>query len=86
MAKITWKSQVDIDRERLEEEALILENERKKAELEATPERVMALQEENMMLMMASAETYEQMYAENMTLMLAVAEMYEELQALKGGI
>lgn len=42
------------------------------------------LNKENMELMIASAEIYEQMYNENMTLMVALADMYEELQELKG--
>ena len=86
MSKIKWKSKIQIEAER---ELEILESRRaeeKRLAIEEAPEKVAILQEENMSLMLASAETYEQMYSENMTLMLAVAEMYEELQTLKGGI
>lgn len=86
MAKINWKSQVQIEQERIEAEHTQVLAEAKKLAIEEAPAKVAMLQEENMSLMLASAETYEQMYTENMTLMLAVAEMYEELQALKGGI
>lgn len=86
MAKINWKSQSQIEQERIEEEQAKALAEAKRIAIEEAPSKVVVLQEENMSLMLASAETYEQMYTENMTLMLAVAEMYEELQALKGGI
>ena len=42
-----------------------------------TEDKVQQLQEENINLMLASAETYEVMYQENVNLMLAVAELYE---------
>lgn len=86
MAKINWKSQSQIEQERIEAEQAKALEEAKRIAIEEAPVKVAMLQEENMSLMLASAETYEQMYTENMTLMLAVAEMYEELQALKGGI
>ena len=86
MAKINWKSQVQIEQERIEAEQAQALAEAKKLAIEEAPAKVAMLQEENMNLMLARAETYEQMYTENMNLMLAVAEMYEELQALKGGI
>lgn len=46
-------------------------------------EKVQRLEEENINLMLASAETYEVMYQENVNLMLAVAELYETL--MNGG-
>lgn len=86
MAKINWKSQVQIEQERIEAQQAHALAEAKKLAVEEAPAKVAMLQEENMNLMLASAETYEQMYTENMSLMLAVADMYEELQTLKGGI
>ena len=86
MAKINWKSNVQIEQERIEAEQAQALAEAKKLAIEEAPAKAAMLQEENMNLMLASAETYEQMYNENMTLMLAVAEMYEELQTPKGGI
>ena len=85
MAKIKWESKEDEQKRIQEQEAARLEKESLETALKTIPPKVSTLEEENMMLMMASAETYEQMYNENMALMLAVAEMYEELQILKGG-
>ena len=86
MAIINWKTN---EQRALEEAALLLAQQKqieKEALIASTPEKVSTLERENMNLMLAMAETYEQMYNENMSLMLAVAEMYEELQALKGGL
>lgn len=82
MAKFKWKSEEEKQAE--EAEALKIEEEKAclESELRSAPDKMQALQEENMMLMLASAETYEQMYNENMNLMLAIAEMYE---AFTGG-
>jgi hypothetical protein len=49
-----------------------------------TEEKVQQLQEENINLMLASAETYETMYQENVNLMLAVTELYEII--MNGGV
>ena len=85
MAKFTWKSKEETLQE---EEELRLKQETEallKEKLSEAPEKIINLENENMSLMLAAAETYEQMYNENMALMLAVTEMYEELQILKGG-
>ena len=83
MAKFKWTSKADQDAEALEVQRKMVEEEELKAELAKAPSKISSLEDENMMLMMASAETYEQMYNENMNLMLAVAEMYE---MMVGGI
>lgn len=85
MGKIKWESKEE--KERTERETLekIKEEEILKDALSKAPEQIVTLETENMSLMLAAAETYEQMYNENMSLRLAVAEMYEELQILKGG-
>lgn len=85
MAKIKWESKEDEQKRIQEQEAARLEKENLETALKTVPSKVSTLEEESMMLMMANAETYEQMYNENMTLMLAVAEMYEEMQKIKGG-
>ena len=81
MAKIKWESK----EEQLQKKEEMERVEALRRELLKTPQKVVSLEEENMSLMLAAAETYEQMYSENMTLMLAVAEMYEEMQKIKGG-
>lgn len=84
MAKFAWQSREELlnkeEEVRLKEasEAIL------KEKLSEAPEKIKKLEDENMSLMLASAETYEQMYAENMSLMLAIAEMYEEIQRSKG--
>jgi hypothetical protein len=85
LAKIKWESKEEELFKIQEAERLRLEKELLERELSKAPSKISSLEEENMSLMLAAAETYEQMYNENMTLMLAVAEMYEEMQALKGG-
>ena len=85
MAKFNWQS---MEETLLAEEELRLKQEAEaslKEKLSEAPERIKTLENENMSIMLAAAETYEQMYNENMTLMLAVAEMYEEMQKNKGG-
>ena len=47
-------------------------------------EKITMLEQENLSLMIASAETYETMYQENVNLMLAVAELYETV--MNGGV
>lgn len=46
-------------------------------------EKFQSLEDQNVNLMLASAETYETMYQENVNLMLAVAELYETV--MNGG-
>lgn len=48
--------------------------------------KIEKLEEENINLMLASAETYEVMYQENVNLMLAVAELYETLMMNGGAV
>ena len=85
MAKFKWQSTEELLKE--EEEVRLKEASEAilKEKLSEAPEKIKNLEEENMSLMLAAAETYEQMYNENMVLMLAVAEMYEEMQKSKGG-
>ena len=84
MAKFAWQSREELlnkeEEVRLKETSEVILKEK----LSEAPEKIKKLEDENMSLMLASAETYEQMYAENMSLMLAIAEMYEEIQRSKG--
>ena len=81
MAKIKWESkEEELQKKESSERMVALQEELLKA-----PQKISSLEGENMSLMLATAETYEQMYGENMGLMLALAEMYEEVQSLKGG-
>lgn len=51
--------------------------------LPTVDEKITILEQENLSLMLSSAETYETMYQENVNLMLAVAELYETV--MNGG-
>lgn len=80
LAKIKWESkEEELQKKESSERMVALQEELLKA-----PQKISSLEGENTSLMLAVAETYEQMYNENMSLMVAVAEMYEELQMLKG--
>lgn len=68
-----------IDQEKQESEEQRILEEQKKKSIEEAPLKIQQLEEENVNLMLASAETYEVMYQENVNLMLAVAEIYETM-------
>ena len=76
---MTWVKRLKTDEE--------ITSEERAQQLEAMPGRIQSLEEENMMLMIAAAESYEVQYNENMNLMLAVAELYELVDSmLQGGM
>lgn len=74
---MTWVKRLKTDEE------IIAQEEAQK--WQAMPARIKQLEEENMNLMLAAAESYEMQYNENMNLMLAVAELYEMMTAIHPG-